>query len=59
MALCVPASCHPDDIVAALNEPLEKFSKQYNLRVEASINKELCHSAHEDKKLSHNTYIFW
>ncbi|XP_033222633.1 uncharacterized protein LOC117176489 [Belonocnema kinseyi] len=41
-----------DNIVTALKEPLDKFSKQYNLRVQASIQKDLCQAAHEAKKIS-------
>ncbi|XP_033222638.1 uncharacterized protein LOC117176493 [Belonocnema kinseyi] len=52
MALCVPASCHLEDITTALKEPLEKFSKQYNVEVQASIQKDLCQAAHEATEIS-------
>ncbi|XP_033222639.1 uncharacterized protein LOC117176494 [Belonocnema kinseyi] len=52
MALCVPASCHLEDITTALKKPLEKFSKQYNVEVQASIQKDLCQAAHEATEIS-------
>ncbi|XP_033221998.1 O-acyltransferase like protein-like isoform X2 [Belonocnema kinseyi] len=52
MALCVPAGCHPEDIVTALREPLENFNKLYNVQVQASVQKDLCQAAHEAKPIS-------
>ncbi|XP_051166883.1 O-acyltransferase like protein-like isoform X2 [Leptopilina boulardi] len=37
MALCFPAKCKTEDIVAALKEPLDEFGKKYNIQVTASI----------------------
>lgn len=59
MALCTPAICSPDDLVQALKEPLEKFAEKYNIQMNISINKKLCHSALETPKLSYHTFVFW
>ncbi|XP_043465144.1 nose resistant to fluoxetine protein 6-like [Leptopilina heterotoma] len=58
MALCTPAICSPDDLVQALNEPLEKFAEKYNLQLNISINKKLCHSTLETPKLSYQFFLF-
>ena len=59
MALCVPASCYPEDIVSALKEPLEKFSSKYNVQVQATIQKDLCQAAHEAREFSIYAKIYW
>lgn len=48
MALCFPADCKTEEIVAALKQPLDKFGKEYNLQVEASILPMFCSRPSEE-----------
>ena len=59
MALCVPASCYPEDILTALKDPLKRFGTQYNLKIEASIQKGYCQAAHEAPKFSNSAIAYW
>ncbi|XP_051158030.1 nose resistant to fluoxetine protein 6-like [Leptopilina boulardi] len=58
MALCFPAKCQTEDIVAALKQPLDKFGAEYNLQVEASIIPMYCASK-EAQKFSIYDIIFY
>lgn len=59
MALCFPADCQTEDIVAALKEPLKKFGIDYNLQVEASILPMYCSNpSNETADISNYEIIF-
>ncbi|XP_043485002.1 uncharacterized protein LOC122512923 [Leptopilina heterotoma] len=59
IALCFPAKCRTNDIIAALKEPLKKFNEEYNLKIQATIRPEYCHANHEISKFSNYDKAYW
>lgn len=46
-ALCIPASCTPQDLQGSLNSTLDTVFSKYNIRGVVSVDPEYCHK-HDD-----------
>lgn len=59
LALCVPATCHAEDVEMALKMPLKKFGASKNIELRVTVPPISCQTAKETPKFTFGAGIYW
>lgn len=59
VALCVPEVCSHSDIEAALQEPLQSFGSEQNLKINVTVKPYFSQSRKDVREFSQGAKIYW